>query len=69
MEVDTGQFAALTDEVARLRQEVSDLARSVSVSRVVEEILAGTAPVLDVRAVRGKPPRPRHLRAVDGGAS
>lgn len=78
MQVDTGAFAALTDQVAELAEQVRQLAvKEVSAeaffqagfatgeTRAREAMLgraAGTS-----QAPRPRSGRPAHLRAVDGG--
>jgi hypothetical protein len=72
MQVDTGSFRALTDQVAAIEAEVAELRRAVLFTtelRAVIEVQAyreGQESILG-RPVGPRPPRPRHLQAVDGG--
>ena len=83
MNVDTGEFRALTAEVERLREQLLDLGQAVadmgdemailrsdaSVLRSLEEAWLHRIGVTPGPGTRLLHHRPRHLRAVDGGAS
>ena len=65
MQVDTGQFAALREQVAGLTARVDELAESAFMLRTLEQMFFERS--------RWSPPRDsqtgrvRHLRPVDGG--
>ena len=63
MEVDTGSFRALTEQVADLGRRVTDLEQAARFARAFERETATR------ELVTGQARRPRHLRVVDGGAS
>lgn len=59
MNVDTGAFRALTDQVAELAAEVETLKNRAATADLFEELRLGCA--------RRRGDRPAHLRAIDGG--
>ena len=74
MQVDTGSFQALTDQVAAISAEVAQLRQTVVLrdlfldeaeNRAYQQ---GRESILGTRA-EPRPNRPRHLQAIDGGAS
>ena len=74
MQVDTGSFQALTDQVAAISAEVAQLGRTMALSEVLLDAVEdrayrrGRESILGTRA-EPRPNRPRHLQAIDGGAS
>ena len=74
MQVDTGSFQALSEQVAALETEVAQLQRTVVLREVfIDEIenrayRRGRESILGTRA-EPRPNRPCHLQAIDGGAS
>jgi hypothetical protein len=71
MDVDTGQFAALRDEVDELRSEVAELLQAAPLREAFVDAIAARSYRAGQESVLGRParPQPSHLRAVDGGAS
>jgi hypothetical protein len=69
--VDTGQFAALRDEVAELRGEVAELRRAVVFTTALGEAIEARGYSRGRESILGRAAvaRPRHLRAVPGSAS
>jgi hypothetical protein len=69
MDIDTGQFAALTERVEQLAADVASLRSDAFVIKTLEEMS------LDARyggrwpRPAEAPRRPRHLHPVDGSAS
>jgi hypothetical protein len=70
MQVDTGEFAALRDEVAALAARLERYHREACIIRSLEDVTGYPMTTLSYerasRATRGG--RHRHLRAVDGDA-
>jgi hypothetical protein len=72
MQVDTGSFRALTDQVAAIEAEVAELRRAVVFTSALGDGIAerayreGRESILG-RPAAPRPARPRHLQAVDGG--
>ena len=69
MNVDTGEFAALTARLGDLERQVDELAGyhrkvAVNVAALLVRAGFGAAPVQAAAPAR----RPRHLRAVEGGS-
>ena len=73
MNVDTGEFAALTGRLADLERQVDELAgyhRKVAVNVAALMVHAGmSSDGTWVKRALAPARRPRHLRAVDGSAS
>jgi hypothetical protein len=65
MEVETGQFRALAEQIAALQAEVAELREDAFTLRTREEVMLRRAGMLP----DAPPRRERHLRPVDGGAS
>jgi len=74
MQVDTGEFRALRDQVDGLTARLGQLEQTAFIFKTAEDILdltyhggyaQGQADILG----RGRRRRPRHLRPIDGGAS
>lgn len=74
MNVDTGSFRALSDQVAAIEAEVAELRGGLGLGQALLDAVEargfrdGRASVLGTRAAR-RAPRPRHLQVMDGGAS
>jgi len=64
--VDTGEFAALRDQVDSLAAEVAKLREQAFMLRTIEEMWLEHCGYPVTRGARTGP-RPRHLRPVDGG--
>ena len=62
MQVDTGAFQALTERVEQLAAKLELYHRQAAMVAAIEDVIDGPPPAW--------PPerRPRHLRAIDGGA-
>ena len=67
MNVDTGQFRALTGRVAEHERQVADLEAEAVVIRTIGETMIRVQTGRPAPAV--PPRRPRHLRAVNGDRS
>ena len=74
MQVDTGSFQALTEQVAAVEAAVTQLGRTIALSEVFLDAIEerayrrGRESILGTRA-EPRPHSPRHLQAIDGGAS
>jgi hypothetical protein len=72
--VDTGSFRALTDQVAALEADVARIRHGLGLGQALLDAVAarayrdGIASILGSRPER-RAPGPRHLQVVDGGAS
>lgn len=66
MIVDTGQFEALTEQVAELAVEVSGLRKQLVLKTLFEE-LCDSRPDRGLPAARRHGRRPSYLRLVSGG--
>lgn len=71
MQVDTGEFAALRDEVAELRELLAKYHDEACVIRALEDVLDHPMTTASYRASasQGGTGRPRHLRSVGDDAS
>jgi hypothetical protein len=67
MNVDTGAFTALRDQVDALERQVADLAAEAFIVREIGETMIRVQTGRPAPAAR--PRRIRHLRALDGGRS
>ena len=67
MQVDTGEFAALRDQVDGLAAEVAELRQTAPLREEFISAVAARAYDRGRESVLGRRARPRHLRAVDGG--
>jgi len=77
MEVDTGSFRALTasteQRLAALEAEVAELRQAVLFTSELGDLISDRAYERGRESILGRkaeprPPRPRHLRVVSGGA-
>lgn len=66
MNVDTGQFAALRDEVAELEARLIEISRATAYGICVGKLIVDPGYRRARDSILG--PQPRHLHAVDGGA-
>jgi hypothetical protein len=71
MQVDTGAFTALRDQLAALEAEVAELRLAAPLREAFVDAIAARSYRAGQESVLGRParPQPSHLRAVDGGAS
>ena len=67
MQVDTGAFSALTDRLDDLAARVEQVAEEACKVRLFDQIRFGALGYAD--APRPAVKAPRHLHAIDGGAS